>query len=283
MKFAANAGLVAGLFFSLPALATTFGAIGVVEQAEEAQFYLRGHITSSAQVRLEPRVRVPYTYWKFVISEQFIGESLGAEIILREPGGEIGELGYHLAGTASFNDGEDVFVTVRSTDEDPSIKEIIGLASGKYRVQTEADGSKSLINGLGLPLLNASGQPIRPAEFGALLHRVRLKQSTKSDRNIFVNNGSVPDDHESTALNSIKSSLPALPAAVTTTTTQSDAIPTMQAAPVQPSQGLESAEKADERKPSSEEEQPASYSWVGALVVIFGVLASLVLLVRKAR
>ena len=98
------AGLLAGFFFPCSsAFATTFGPISVVDQLQNAQYVVRGSIMGSAWVEPEPRLQRPYTYWRLTVREQNLGNSLPVSIVIRQPGGEIGEIGYHVAGSAEFS------------------------------------------------------------------------------------------------------------------------------------------------------------------------------------
>jgi hypothetical protein len=182
----AKAGLVAGLFFPLLALATTFGPIPVYKQAENSQYYVHGRVVSGPETRMEPRLGRPYTYWAVEVSEQPLGDPLGDRVTVREPGGEVGDMGYHVAGTAEFTAGEEVYIALHDTDEAPGIKEVVGLASGKYRVETGAGGKPVVRNGLGVPVTGSSGVALSPDEFSALLRRVAAGETTEADRTIFV-------------------------------------------------------------------------------------------------
>ena len=162
-----KAGFLAGLFvLGASANATTFGPIPVYEQARGSQYYVRGQVASGPTVSMEQRLGRPYTYWTLQLSDQPLGEPLGSIVSIRQPGGEIGELGYHVAGTADFVIGEEVFVALRDTDE-PGVKEVVGLASGKYRVQVK-EGKSVVMSGLGLPVIARDGSSLGPEEFSAL-------------------------------------------------------------------------------------------------------------------
>lgn len=192
MKFVVKkTGAVAGFFVlllsSAPVCATTFGPVPVVQQAENSQYFVHGEVVGSSWMEMEPRVNRPYTYWRIQVKDQQLGPALGELIIVRQPGGEIGDMGYNVAGTATFKGGEDVFVALRDTDQHPGIKEVVGLASGKYRVGKGPNGETIVINGLGIPVTGGHGEFLSPPEFTALLKRVAANESTDADRNVYVN------------------------------------------------------------------------------------------------
>lgn len=185
------------LLFSLipnaisPAHATTFGPITVGGQVSYAQYVLRGRIETDPWVMVDRQYRRPQTHWKLKITQQLKGPSLGDEITIREKGGELDGFGYHVAGAASFRKGEDVFVTLQDSDE-PGIKQLVGLASGKYSV--EKDGAQAIVrNGLGILLRNADGTAMAPTAFTALIKRFVKGQATEADKSIFVNQGTTHD------------------------------------------------------------------------------------------
>lgn len=183
------------LLFALaiaPARATTFGPISPVEQMRRSQYFVHGRITSPPWVEMERRVQRPFTHWKLRVSSQPVGESLGEEITIRQPGGEIGEMGYFVAGSAKFQEGEEVFVTVRDTEEN-GVKEVVGLASGKYSVVPGADGRPIVRSGLGITLRGPGGKPLSPKEFLELAERVARGQETEEDRKLMVNQRPVHD------------------------------------------------------------------------------------------
>lgn len=166
---------------TLVAQATSFGPSRLVDHVRESTYFVRGVIQGSSWTALEPHYQRPYTYWRLRITEQPGGSSLGSEIDIRQPGGEVGELGYRVAGTANFQPGEDVFVSLRDTHE-PRAKEIVGLASGKYTVK-----DSQVRNGLGGIIAGENGRPLKPEEFSQIVARISRGQARESDEKIFVN------------------------------------------------------------------------------------------------
>ena len=58
---------------------------------------------------------------------------------MRQPGGEIGDMGYHMAGTAEFSSGEDTFIALHDTDEPTPVKrswDSPAGSTGSRRTQT---------------------------------------------------------------------------------------------------------------------------------------------------
>lgn len=176
--------LLSLLFFSPTSQATSFTSFRVTDQIEEAHYVIRGRV-GKMSVREEPTTARPYTYWEFSVIEAYSDDKLRGRIDIRQPGGEIDGIGYYVSATAKFQEGEDVVVMLRDTQEDA--KEVVGLASGKYTVMKDDDGNEYLQNGLGFPLKDASGNLIGPNQFGKLVDRVLSRDTTESDLNIRVN------------------------------------------------------------------------------------------------
>jgi hypothetical protein len=179
--------------FSLPiAEATTFGPINVTEQIRRSQYFIHGRIVGASWVEMERRLQRPFTHWRLQVLAQPAGNTVGPEITIREPGGEIGGFGYHVAGSAKFSEGEEVFVTVRDTEEN-NVKELVGLTSGKYSVVPGADGKAQVRSALGFPVRDPSGKNMSPKEFENFAARVAQGKESENERNIWLNKEAVHD------------------------------------------------------------------------------------------
>ncbi len=263
-----KAGLVAGLFFVLTnsSLATTFGPISVVEQAANSQYYVHGRVLGSSWVEKAPYINRPYTYWRITVAEQLYGEPLGSEITVRQPGGELGDQGYHVAGAAEFTGGEEVFIALRDTDQNQGVKEVVGLASGKFRVEQTSGGEKIVVSGLGLPVTGNDGKSLGPDDFKALLKRIAKKEISDADRNVFVSRNPTHEVENSP-------STPA-PGNEQFSTQQKNSSPT----------DLKSEPKpVEESLPESEESSTGSSAvfWIIAAVLTLTLLGGIVLALRR--
>ncbi len=180
--------LVPFLFFivSLTAHATTFGPISLVAQLKESASVFHGKI-HGRKVEMEPYVKRPYTYWGLSVLEQLQGQRASSEITIRSPGGEIGNIGYRIPGSADFSEGEEVVIMVHDTREGDNVKEVVGLASGKYTVKENARGEKILENGLGAYLKKENGDYLTLNDLIQLIDRTQKNQNTEEDTHILVN------------------------------------------------------------------------------------------------
>jgi hypothetical protein len=172
-----------GFFFPTFLFATTFTSFPLVRQIEGAEYVVRG-VVGAREMRLEPQSGRPYTYWNLAVTDAFSDAKLDGEIAIRQPGGEVGGMGYRVEGAADFQEGEDVIVLLRDTEE--SAKEVVGLVSGKVRVVRDEQGKERLENGLGAGLEFADGKPMDMESFRAFVQRVNTKDLTDADRSVMV-------------------------------------------------------------------------------------------------
>lgn len=241
-------------------------------QAENSQYYVYGHVVSHSETRMEPELLRPYTYWHVHVAEQLYGDSVGSEILVRQPGGEVGETGYRVAGTAEFAAGEEVFIALRDTNEGPGTKEVVGLASGKFRVDSGTDGKKIVVSGLGLPVTGGNGETFSPENFKELLRRVARKETTEADRNVFVTRNPTHEaSHEPKSENRTEQRRPA-PSAIPAETVRA----TASTAPIDDN-------SVQKRAPSSEEPGTGSsaFLWIVAAVLSLALLGVLALVLKR--
>lgn len=174
------------IFFSAllasTAHATTFGPVPLSGQIDHSQYVVEGRVLSR-KAEMERSTGRPHTYYQLAVSKQLKGSRLPAEITLRQPGGEVGDIGYQVAGAAQFSIGEEVVVMARDTQESPSVKDVIGLSSGKYAVES---GGKTLRTGLGGLLSRADGSPMTLRDLEAFVDRANRGKLTDADRDVIV-------------------------------------------------------------------------------------------------
>jgi hypothetical protein len=276
--------ILASLLFPVTfAWATTFGPITVFTQAQNTGYFVYGQVTEGPTTYLEKNFHKPFTRWTLAITRQTQGEPLGSQVLIREPGGEIGDYGYHVAASAEFTVGEEVFVALHDTDE-PDIKEVTGLASGKYSVETGAGGKQVVVSGLGLPVTGENG-PLGPEEFTNLLERIARGDATAADKDIWVSKTSSHAHDEKPELEALARKIygaperhPADSAPIAESSTESGKIQA-------PSNTLNSqANSAQERTPTADMGSTgfSSWAWILALAVMAGLIIGFIrMLLRK--
>lgn len=168
----------------MEASATSFGPFPITRQIDETQYIVRGRI-GNTWVKLDEATKRPYTYWNLNIVESYSASKLDGQVAIRQPGGEVGNMGYRIPGSAEFQEGEDVVVMLREAGD--GTKEVTGLMSGKYTVFKQSDGREALRNGLGIDIMDSEGKAMTPDAFHALVERVNSHSATDADRKLMVN------------------------------------------------------------------------------------------------
>lgn len=254
---------------TIPAQATSFGEVAVVGQIKEAPFVFRGRI-GRKWTEKEPESGKPYTYWNLAISDVMRGDYREPEVVVRQPGGEIDTIGYTVAGSANFSDGEEVVVMAGNTKESPTVKEVIGLTSGKYTVN-EKGGLK---NGLGLELKNAAGHFMSVDDLAALVDRVEKNRVTPDDERIKLNPAGVFAQRHEFEGHPEHATEDLLPAAVSASTTDARVA---NPAP-QTGKSLDASPQSSERKIAAIAVGGSGEVWSSIIIyTIIGIVAGVLL------
>ena len=144
-----------------------------------ARAVVRGTVLSSVCRANESAERV-FTYTKLKVDEVFKGPVSGAELVLKEEGGESGRLGERVSGTPTFQIGEDVLVFL-DTWPDGSLR-VYQMFLGKLSIKREGESGREVvtpdITDADSAMLTASGResfasnsPIDVSEYSTALRR----------------------------------------------------------------------------------------------------------------
>ena len=236
-------------------------------------YVVHGRVVSGPEVRLAPDVKKPYRYWTLEITDQPVGASLGSRVEIREKGGELGEIGYHMAGAASFAPGEEVFVSLRDTVEAPETKEVYGLMSGKYTLQADGAGKQTVMSGLGTAVSGPNG-PLSPEEFTNALRRMARGEATAEDKDIWVTRGATHGNEDPQLEAHARQSLgmPARgPAEAPSTSSLNN--PASTATQVRANHSTLQENSVQVQPPAADEASTgsSSWGWLIALVILAGV------------
>jgi hypothetical protein len=118
------AGATSLLYRDVPALTRDADAIVVGRVAKSESRWTADHRRIVTEVTVE-------------VSESLKGAP-GSTVLVRQPGGQIGDIGQRVDGMASFAKGEEVLVFLQRRPDNSFF--LAGMAQGKYRVEREADG-----------------------------------------------------------------------------------------------------------------------------------------------
>jgi len=130
----------------LLALATVVEDLSFEQLSERAHVIVRGRV-GPQQARWDAESRRIQTYTELAVTETFKGK-VEARIRVRQPGGEVGEVGQFVAGTARFTEGEEVLLFLEAPPDDRSVFVVLSMAAGK--VELRPTGAFRDARGLGL-------------------------------------------------------------------------------------------------------------------------------------
>lgn len=113
-----------------PAGASMIELLSTQQLAQSADAIRLGEVTAQWS-SWDPQKKMVYTYVKLKVSETVKGQA-HEEILIKQPGGEVGNVGMRVHGMAVFKKGERALVFLKKGDGDyPSL---VGMSQGKYRV-----------------------------------------------------------------------------------------------------------------------------------------------------
>lgn len=152
---------------ALPAAATVVVAHTFEQMVAEASLVVKARVN---QVQSSfNRAHTSIDTWVEVEVEESIKGTLtrGAPLLVRTPGGVVGEAGVHVAGAPAFRPGEQVVLFLERAGDDASTLVVQGLAAGKVTLEVDGDGTLRAMRDLsGLTFYDA--QPGLTAPRGTL-------------------------------------------------------------------------------------------------------------------
>jgi hypothetical protein len=132
MKPMILAAMVAAVFATARLDATVLISADLPELVSEAQTIVEGHVVST-EGRQVPGARSIETFVT-IAAEDYLKGNLGARVVLRVPGGQVGFRRTVMMGAPVFNRGDRVVLFLGGAG--PSVPWILGLNQGVYRVKT---------------------------------------------------------------------------------------------------------------------------------------------------
>lgn len=164
------------------AQATTVIGETLEQMAAHAPLIVRG-VVGQQQARWDDAGRRIHTFTEVKVVEQLKGEA-PALVMVRQPGGEVGELGQRVAGVARFEPGEEVVLFLEQPADDASVWLVRGLGAGKIRLAVSAWGERRAtrdLQGLAFWTPDPGAPEVRPVEpvedlgtVDQLLRRLRI-------------------------------------------------------------------------------------------------------------
>ncbi|MFB3916758.1 MAG: hypothetical protein ACE14M_08515 [Terriglobales bacterium] len=141
---------------SATAKATTVIPMSVEELTHAAKAIVEATATSSWS-QWNPQHTMIVTYTRFTVSKTLKG-SVPAEIVVKQPGGIVGNQGQKVPGVRQFLAGENVLLYLQPSGDNDGTHVVTGLVQGNFRIYKTAAGVTAVTNGMpGVSRLRAGG------------------------------------------------------------------------------------------------------------------------------
>ncbi len=151
--------------FAAVAQATVVVSQSIEEMARSAPLVVRGTV-GQVQARWGEDRRI-WTYAEIRVEESLKGTA-PAVLLVRQPGGVIGDIGMRVFGAAQFKTGEQVLLFLESPPDEPNVFHPMGLSAGKVSFEKSKVGEVRAVRDLrGLAFYERGEEPrVRIVEDG---------------------------------------------------------------------------------------------------------------------
>jgi hypothetical protein len=131
-----------GIF--LPALvdATAVRKLSDEDLTNQAETIMTGKCVSIRSEWNEERTKI-FTYINIAPQNLLKGDREPQSIIIRQPGGEVGEIGMHVDGISVFEEGEEVLLFLEKGQNE--FYRTLGLSQGKFSISTDQDTGRKVL------------------------------------------------------------------------------------------------------------------------------------------
>jgi hypothetical protein len=131
---------VLSLFYS--ANATIVRPLSEEELAEQAETIFVGQCVSIKSEWNEERTKI-FTYITVSPQNFLKGSGRPQTVVIKQPGGEVGEIGMRVDGISVFEEGEEVLLFLQRDQRD--FYKTIGLSQGKFSISTDQDTGRKVL------------------------------------------------------------------------------------------------------------------------------------------
>ncbi|MFZ5443114.1 MAG: hypothetical protein ACOZQL_24110 [Myxococcota bacterium] len=145
---------------SLVATATVIAYETLDEMARRVPLIVRGKVVRSA-AGWDERERRIFTYTELIVSDTIKGKA-GDVVLVKQPGGVLGEVGQSVAGAAQFTDGEDCVLLLWPAGDERGAFLVYGMSAGKISL-TELHGKPAAMRSTdGIAFAVPAGRRVQP-------------------------------------------------------------------------------------------------------------------------
>lgn len=132
----------ASWFVSLTTHATVVMKLSDEAMVDQAGTILTGTVTSIRSEWNDERTRI-YTYITISPQSFLKGEQNQQPVVIKQLGGEVGEIGMLVEGTSVFEQDEEVFLFLRKGQQ--GFHRVLGMSQGKYSIATDSDTQRQIL------------------------------------------------------------------------------------------------------------------------------------------
>jgi hypothetical protein len=126
--------LVVFCLVSLPSQATVVMKLSEEDMASQAGTIITGTVTSVKSEWNEERTKI-FTYITITPGNFLKGDRPAQEIVIVQPGGEVGDVGMLVDGTPVFEEGEEVLLFLKRGRK--GFHRTVGLSQGEFSIQSD--------------------------------------------------------------------------------------------------------------------------------------------------
>ena len=138
MPRAARIAFAVAFLFSTGLLATSVQKFSLRELASHSKSVVVARVQSSESRWDGGEI---YTYTTIQVSEGLKGARKGQSIVVRQLGGQVGDLASIVPGMPAFERGQEVVLFLSANDK-AGYPWVVGLQQGKYTISSDAQGKK---------------------------------------------------------------------------------------------------------------------------------------------
>ena len=164
--------LVIFCLVSLPCQATMVMKLSEEDLANQAATIISGTVTSVKSEWNEERTKI-FTYITITPNSSLKGDRPTQEIVIEQPGGEVGDIGMFVEGTSVFEEGEDVLLFLERGRK--GFQRTLGLSQGKFSIESDPVTQRKILLKKRARLIRDSNGKIKRKAF-----------TIKSDRKLYL-------------------------------------------------------------------------------------------------
>ncbi len=121
--------------------ATLSFSLSTAEMTKDADEIVVGQVTNIESTWEDGGKKI-YSYVEVEVSESLKGVE-AQKVLIRQLGGEVGEIGQRVEGLSTFDSGEEILVFLK--ENSAGELEVVGMSQGKYQVLTDrASGTRTV-------------------------------------------------------------------------------------------------------------------------------------------